>query len=205
VQFGDVAAGSPFYAYIQCLSCRRVASGYEDGNFHAASPISRGQIAKLVSTAAGFSEDPGEQIYDDVPPGHTYYAYINRLTMRGIVAGYPCPQRPGSDCAPENAAIFRPYAAATRGQLSKIVSNAAGFNEPASGQFYADVPPDSRFYEWIARLTMRGVMSGYPCGTRDEEPCDDQSRPYFRPDAQVTRGQAAKITANTFFPDCNSR
>lgn len=203
--FSDVEAGSPFYGYIQCLRCRQVASGYGEGNFYPSSPISRGQIAKLVATAAGFAEDPGPQIYQDVPPGHTYYRHINRLTRRGIVAGYPCPQRPAGDCEPENPTIFRPHVPATRGQLAKIVSNAEGFNEPPSGQFYADVPPGSRFYEWITRLTSRGVMSGYPCGTQAAEPCDSQNRPYFRPEVAVTRGQAAKIVANTFFPACVPR
>jgi hypothetical protein len=173
--------------------------------FHAERNITRGQISKVVSNAAGFNEDPGSQIYADVPPGSTYYAYINRLTNRGIMSGYPCPTRPnGSPCSPNDPAIFLPNANATRGQLAKIVSNAAGYNEAVSGQFYADVPPTgqgSQFYEWIMRLTNRGVMSGYACGGPGET-CDAQNRPYFRWNAQVTRGQASKIVANTFFPNC---
>jgi hypothetical protein len=31
-----------------------------------------------------------------------------------------------------------------------------------------------------------------------------QNRPYFRPNNDVTRGQAAKIISNTFFPNCQS-
>ncbi len=27
--------------------------------------------------------------------------------------------------------------------------------------------------------------------------------PYFRPNANATRGQTSKIVGNTFFPDCN--
>ncbi|MDQ5865215.1 MAG: S-layer homology domain-containing protein, partial [Chloroflexota bacterium] len=209
-QFPDVKPGDTFYEYIQCLVCRGIVTGYPDGRFHAERNITRGQISKVVSNAAGFNEDPGPQIYDDVPPGSTYYAYINRLTNRGIMSGYPCPERPGGgDCDPDNPVIFLPNADATRGQLSKIVSNAAGFNEAVSGQFYADVPPTgegSQFYEWIMRLTNRGVMSGYPCGTSDPRsgPCDDQNRPYFRPANTVTRGQASKIVANTFFPECQA-
>jgi hypothetical protein len=53
-------------------------------------------------------------------------------------------------------------------------------------------------------LTNRGVMSGYPCGGPGE-PCDEENRPYFRWNAQVTRGQAAKIVGNTFFPNCEER
>lgn len=186
-------------------------SCYSDGTYREGSPIARGQIAKLVSNAAGFSEDPGSQIYSDVPQGSPFYTYINRLTNRGIVSGYPCPQRPGGDdCTPENPNLFRPERNATRGQMAKIVSNAAGYSDTVSGQYYADVPSTgsgSQFHTWIMRLTSRGVMQGYTCGTQDSRsgPCDGQSRPYFRPLNEVTRGQAAKIVANTFFPNCQAQ
>jgi hypothetical protein len=191
-----------------------VVSGFPDGRFHADWNITRGQISKMVSNAAGFFEDPGPQIYEDVPPGSPYYPYINRLTNRGIMSGYPCPERPsgeggegGDGCSPDNPVIFLPNANATRGQLAKIVSNAAGFSEAVSGQTYTDVPPSgegSQFYEWIERLSRRGVMGGYECGSPGEE-CDGQNRPYFRWAVWVTRGQASKIVANTFFPNCEER
>ncbi len=208
-----MSAGSTYYSFITCLSCRGAISGYPDGTYRENASITRGQIAKIVSNAAGFFEDPGSQIYSDVPPGSPFYAYINRLTNRHIVAGYPCPTRPGQaapgeePCTPENPQLFRPNYSATRGQMAKIVSNAAGYNEDVSGQYYADVPPSgagSAFYTWIMRLTNRGVMSGYKCGTSEpgSGPCDGQNRPFFRPTNEVTRGQAAKIVANTFFPNC---
>ncbi len=133
----------------------------------------------------------------------------NRLTHRGIMAAYPCPTRPedarpgDEPCTPDNPSLFRPNQNATRGQLAKIASNAAGYNEAVSGQFYADVLPGDPFYTWIMRLTSRGVMSGYTCGGPGEE-CDGQNRPYFRPGNEVTRGQAAKIVSNTFFPECRT-
>ena len=37
------------------------------------------------------------------------------------------------------------------------------------------------------------MISGYACG--NPEPCDSQDRPYFRPGAEVSRGQIAKIVA----------
>jgi hypothetical protein len=33
IQFSDVPEGSTFYAYIRCLACRGVVSGYADGTF----------------------------------------------------------------------------------------------------------------------------------------------------------------------------
>jgi hypothetical protein len=99
---------------------------------------------------------------------------------------------------------FRPVANATRGQLAKIVSNAAGIGSTPTGQFYADVLEDHPFYVWIMRLTQLGAMSGYLCGGVGE-PCDEANRPYFRPFNNVTRGQSSKIVANTFFPGCWTR
>jgi hypothetical protein len=179
-----------------------VLGGYADGTFRPQNNITRGQIAKVVSNAAGFAEPVTGQTFTDVPPGHTFYEWIERLTLHAVMAGYPCGGA-GEPCDAQNRPYFRPAADATRGQLSKIVSNAAGYNEPVEGQFYADVLSTNPFYNEIMRLTNRNVMSGYPCGGPGE-PCDAQNRPYFRWGFSVTRGQAAKIVANTFYPGCDT-
>ncbi|HEX9987619.1 MAG TPA: S-layer homology domain-containing protein [Chloroflexia bacterium] len=202
MQFSDVPEGSTFYPYVRCLVCRGIVSGYSDGTFRPNNNVTRGQIAKMVSNAAGFADDPGGQIYDDVPPGSTFYAPVNRLSHRGIVSGYPCPD-PGETCMPTNASFFRPEANATRGQLSKIVSNSAGFNEGINSRTFEDVTSGSPFYVWIERLATRSIMGGYACGGAGE-PCVEGNRPYFRPAVEITRGQTAKIVANTFFPACQT-
>jgi hypothetical protein len=164
-----------------------------------------------VSNSAGYTEPAGAQIYEDVPPSNVFYEFINRLSRRGHMGGYPCGMRPTEPCVePNDMPYFRSNENASRGQLAKIVSNAAGFSEPHSEQTYEDVPGDNPFYLWIERLTMRGVMGGYFCGgvnpeTGQAEPCmAPNSRPYFRPFNTVTRGQTSKIVANTFFPGCEA-
>ena len=52
----------------------------------------------------------------------------------------------------------------TRGQLSKIVANAAGFEEPHTNQTFQDVPTGSTFYLYVERMASRGIIGGYPCG-----------------------------------------
>ncbi|HKP51840.1 MAG TPA: S-layer homology domain-containing protein [Chloroflexia bacterium] len=204
ISFTDVPPDSTFYIWIRCLACRGIISGYSDGTFKPGNEITRGQIAKMVSNAAGFEEDPGPQIYEDVNLDNPFYRWINRLSMRGHMGGYECGLVPEEPCVPpDNRPYFRPFANATRGQLSKIVSNAAGIVGDPSGLYYTDVPPSNPFYVWIMRLTNIGVMSGYPCGGPGE-PCDEENRPYFRPFTNVTRGQASKIVSNTFFPDCQT-
>jgi hypothetical protein len=202
ISFSDVPSDSTFYTWIRCLACRGIISGYSDGTFKPGNDITRSQIAKMVSNAAGFGEDPGPQIYEDVDASHTFYVWINRLSMRGHMGGYPCGGE-GEPCGGDNKPYFRPFANATRGQLAKIVANAAGVAGTPTGLYYTDVPEDNPFYTWIMRLTNLGVMGGYPCGG-EGEPCDDANRPYFRPFANVTRGQASKIVANTFYPNCQT-
>jgi hypothetical protein len=46
-----------------------------------------------------------------------------------------------------------------------------------------------------------GLINGYPCGG-EGEPCDPLNLPYFRPGNNITRGQAAKIVANSFLSEC---
>jgi hypothetical protein len=120
------------------------------------------------------------------------------------MSGYECGSVPEEPCvAPENRPYFRPNSNATRGQIAKIVSNAAGFNDTPTQQTFEDVPPSGTFYLWVERLASRGIMGGYQCGSIPEEPCvAPGNRPYFRPNSNATRGQVAKIVSGAFFPNC---
>jgi hypothetical protein len=186
-----------------CLACRGIISGYADGTFRPGNDITRGQIAKMVANAAGFQEPVSGQTYEDVPLSHTFYDFIERLSQRGHMGGYQCGLRQTEPCIPPlNRPYFRPAESATRGQLSKIVANAAGFQDPVSGQVYQDVPPSHTFYAEIMRLDQRLIIGGYPCGGPGEPCIPPNLLPYFRPGNNVTRGQASKIVANTFYPGC---
>ncbi len=72
-----------------------------------------------------------------------------------------------------------------------------GFGRPittptAGGYTFADVHPDFPFFDVIETAAADNVVSGYTCGGPGE-PCDANNRPYFRPYANVTRGQLSKI------------
>jgi hypothetical protein len=131
--------------------------------------------------------------FNDVPPGSTFYDYIQTLACRGIVGGYPC-GGPGEPCP---GTYFRPNSNVTRGQVSKIVSESAAFSDPvpSTQQTFEDVPPGSTFHLWIERLATRGIIGGYPCGGPFEPCVAPDNRPYFRPNNNVTRGQLSKITS----------
>ncbi len=212
----DVAISSPFYPYVTCLTVLGVVGGYPCGSvgepcvppddqpyFRPGNGVTRGQVAKIVAGAAGFAEQPTGQTFADVPPTHTFYLWIEQMGGRGIINGYPCGGT-GEPCDAAQRPYFRPAAPVTRGQLAKIAANAAGYAEtiPVDQQTFADVLPGSSFWLYAERIALHDVISGYPCGGTGE-PCDPVQRPYYRPAASVTRGQTAKIVANTFAPDCD--
>ena len=84
--------------------------------------------------------------------------------------------------------------------------NRAGRPRPLhpTNKLLRGVAEGSTFWGWIEALADNGAISGYLYG--NPEPCvPPGNRPYFRPNNQVTRGQAAKIVANTYFPDCATK
>jgi hypothetical protein len=101
IQFTDVPPEYTFYPYIHCLSCRGIINGYNDPAhcptgvpcFRPSDNVTRGQLAKIVSNSAGFSEMWTEQTFTDVPTDNAFYQYIERLYSRGVINGYDDPAR----------------------------------------------------------------------------------------------------------------
>lgn len=123
---------------------------------------------------------PGQQFYD-VPPAQPFYPYIAYMADHGIVGGY-------SD------GTFRPYNNVTRGQIAKLVVLARGWMTATSPTAtFSDVPPTHPFHGFVEAAAAHGIISGYTCDSLPSETCDAQHRPYFRPQADLTRGQIAKI------------
>jgi len=182
IEFSDVLPGSTFYNFVQCLACRGIVSGYSDGTFRPSNDVTRGQAAKMVSNAAGYSDHipPGRQTFSDVPNSNTFWLFIERVALHSAIGGY-------SD------GTYRPNNNMTRGQLAKVTSEVAEYNDPipTSRQTFSDVAPGSTFWLYIERAALHGVFGGYSDGT-------------YRPGNNVTRGQASKIVSNTFFTECGT-
>jgi hypothetical protein len=130
--------------------------------------------------------------FTDVDEFNPFYQYIQCLYCRGIISGY----NTAANC-PSGIPCFRWELPVTRGQLAKIDANAAGYNETPSGQTFRDVPASQPFYVFIERLSLHGVINGYTCGAAGE-PCPGL---YYRPNANITRGQVSKVASQTFFPN----
>jgi len=134
--FQDVPTSATFFQFIGRLASRGFIGGYPCGGanepcvppanlpyFRPNRNTGRGQISKIDANAAGFSETPSGQQFQDVPIGSTYYTYTYRLVTRNIMSGHPCGGQ-GEPCVPPaNLPYFFPNANATRGQTAKFVSN----------------------------------------------------------------------------------
>jgi hypothetical protein len=135
--FEDVPPGHPFWLPIEQLAEQGMINGYDCGGpgepcdtqhrpyFRAQNNVTRGQFSKIVANAAGYSETPTTQTFEDVPPGHPFYLWIERIARRNIISGYTCGAPPAGGCvAPGNRPYFLPGNWITRGQATKIDRNA---------------------------------------------------------------------------------
>ncbi|HEX6606049.1 MAG TPA: S-layer homology domain-containing protein, partial [Chloroflexia bacterium] len=155
IAFTDVPPSQPFYAYIRCLACRGIVSGYSDNTFRPGNDVTRGQLAKFVSNAAGYADaiPATQQTFSDVPPADPFWLFIERAALHGVISGY-------SD------GTFHPTANVTRGQAAKFIANSAGYTDaiPATQQSFTDVLPVDTFWLFIERVKLHDVISGYTCG-----------------------------------------
>jgi S-layer family protein len=119
--FSDVAPGHPFYRYIEVAWSHTVITGYEDGTFRPASPVTRAQLAKMIVQARGLSLlDPPVARFRDVPREFWAYRYVEAAAAHQIVGGYGC-GAPGETCP---GFYYRPAVPATRAQLTKLLHQA---------------------------------------------------------------------------------
>src|SRR5689334_9495003 len=109
--FSDVPATDPFYAVIETAYHHGVISGYADGTFHPGSLVTRGQFAKILVLASGWTIDASAgPHFSDVPPTNAFYAVIETAYQRGVISGYA-------------DGTFHPGSNLTRGQLAKLLYN----------------------------------------------------------------------------------
>jgi hypothetical protein len=199
--FVDVGPDHAFYPYIETARSRGIISGYQDGTFRPDASITRGQLAKAVALAAGWTTNTSAAPhFSDVPQGHHFYPYVESAYNQDIVAGYR------DDTLPSNITLFRPDDFATRGHIAKIVHRATlttPYNENTRGRVAAmlvsdyhlqantwggphfiDVTPQHPHYtpiETLYNLTP-SCIAGYEDGT-------------FRPSSTITRGSLADLLA----------
>ncbi|MBD3362232.1 hypothetical protein GF362_00755 [Candidatus Dojkabacteria bacterium] len=111
------------------------------------------------------------QIFNDISSDYEFYNYIEDLKQRNIIDGY-------------TDGTFRPNNKLTRGELSKIVTNAFSLKADSKSNNFLDLEETDTFYDYIITLNQLGIINGYSDGT-------------FRSYEKVTRGQAMKFIVNS--------
>jgi hypothetical protein len=133
--FADVPPSHPFFDYIETAAGAGIVSGYTCGlpgepcdseqrpYFHPYANVTRGQLAKIDTLAAGWVEiNPPVASFEDVTPASAFYTYVETAYCYRVISGYTCGGA-GEPCDERQRPYFRPQNSATRGQLAKIVTN----------------------------------------------------------------------------------
>jgi Beta-glucanase/Beta-glucan synthetase len=103
--------------------------------------------------------------------GHWAAEQVGEWTSKGLVASYP----DGS---------FKPEQQITRAEFTKLINSLFGF-AVTGGSSFTDVAAGAWYTDQIAIGKNAGFINGYPDGT-------------FKPNAAITRQEAAKIAAGLF-------
>ncbi|MDA8235301.1 MAG: S8 family serine peptidase [Clostridia bacterium] len=166
--FTDLKTTNWSTPYIFGLAQKNIINGMSDGKFDPTANLTRGQLSKIITLSAGIPGTNNSAGFNDVT-GQTWSTpFINTAKSAGVINGYA----DGS---------FKPDKAVTRAELLKMVVTATGLKvEYQQGDFN-----DTKGHwaeKFIATATKAGIVGGYSDGS-------------FKPDAPVTREEAAKIIA----------
>lgn len=165
--FRDVPVGHWAMEFIAPLVKQGVFKGYVDATFRPNQAITRAEFAAVLCTALGIAPDLENSACPDISR-HWARGYINAAVRAGFIA-------------PRADGRFYPDEPITRAAAARASVRAAGLGD--EGATPAAVPTDAagHWAEAEIRLAIgHGIMSGVPGGL-------------FRPDASLTRAEAAKV------------
>ncbi len=125
------------------------------------------------TTSASYTvQSANTNVFNDVPTWSEFSSAIGELARIGAVSG--------------QGGFFRPNDSLTRAELCKIVVLAAGrYVQTPTSPTFTDVDAGDTLFSYVETAAAAGIVNGYSDGT-------------FRPDAAVTRGEAAKIVVGAF-------
>jgi Tol biopolymer transport system component len=162
--FTDVDQDHPFWGDVEWMSGEGTTTGYADGTYRAAAPVSRAAMSAFLYRIAGAPPfaDPAFPSFTDVNAGHPFFTEVEWMSHAGISTGYA-------------DQTYRPDAPVTRGAMSAFLYRleAPGYGTPDTAHFH-DVPTDHPFFAEVEWMGDMGITTGYADGT-------------FRPGAAVTR------------------
>jgi len=86
-RFADVPSGHPFCGFVENLAADGITAGCSLANFCPDAPVTRGQMAVFIEAALGNSAGGCTSQFADVPVGHPFCGFIERLANEGITGG----------------------------------------------------------------------------------------------------------------------
>lgn len=166
--FPDINASTEEGKAIINLAERGIISGYPDGTFKPANPITRTQAAKILAGILKLDtvhvKNPN---FKDIKPGDENYGAIAALANAGIISG--------------SNGYFNPTKNITRGQMSKMIVK--GFNLTITNDIdipFNDVKAGSEYEPYIKTLFANSITKGTTPTT-------------FGPQSNVKRSQLASF------------
>ncbi|NLU50415.1 MAG: hypothetical protein GXX09_08400 [Syntrophomonadaceae bacterium] len=170
--FSDLPSASPYYPYASFLAGKGLFTGYPDGSFRPAGPITRAEIAFLVAKAGGLSGyKPVRPTFKDVRPSHWAYEMIEAASRAGLIKGY-------------TDGTFRPEARVSRAETASLVLRLT--KEPLPSVDLPASVKDVRPGFWAKNQVAAAIDAGMMGLTTQET---------FAPDQPATRAQAARALA----------
>ncbi|MGB3296489.1 MAG: S-layer homology domain-containing protein [Phormidesmis sp.] len=89
INFEDVPDDYWAKPYIDALSSRGLTSGFEDGLFRPEQPVTRAQIANIVSRAFDLTADKEDLVFSDVSDDYWAREPIEEIVQGGFMKGFP--------------------------------------------------------------------------------------------------------------------
>lgn len=153
---------------INYLTERNIIRGYEDGTFRPTNSLTRLHAVQILLKAQGITDftapDPN---LTDMKPTSYGYAEVAKAVELGIISG-----KIGAD----GKRYFDPSNYLTRGQMAKVVVEAAKLPKQTTTLFL-DVLPTDGFHDYISTLAAERITGGYEDGTY--RPANRISRQHF--------------------------
>jgi hypothetical protein len=147
--YSDVSFGHRFLWEISWLAGAEVTTGYVDGTFRPAAPVSRAAMAAYLYRFAGSpaAPGPGPQPFSDVGAGHPFAAEISWLASEGIASGYV-------------DGTFRPAAPVSRAAMAAYLYRFAGSPGEVAAPYFQDVRSTHPFAGEIGWAASIGLVQG---------------------------------------------
>ncbi|MGB2925943.1 MAG: S-layer homology domain-containing protein [Limnothrix sp.] len=154
VNFKDVPDDHWAKTYIDALSSRGLISGYENGTFRPDEPVTRSQVANIVSKTFDLTTDKENLEFSDVESDNWARESIGEVVKGGFMTGFP-------------DETFKPNIPVTRAQALTTLVTGLGVEPPADTEAalgrYSDASEIPKWAtEKMAAATANSFVVNYP-------------------------------------------